>query len=98
MSTNSGELADELARALVWYSRGPDSGHRARALWPESGPREYHTRAPVRSVSGGTVNVLLRGADEPTPCAKLSGVSAKAGDIALVLMLPSGGIVLGTIG
>ena len=51
MSTNSGELADELARAL----------------WPESGPREYHTRAPVRSVSGGTVNVLLRGADEPTP-------------------------------
>lgn len=81
MSTNSGELADELARAL----------------WPETGPREYHTRAPVRSVSGGTVNVLLRGADEPTPCAKLSGVSVKAGDIALVLMLPSGGIVLGTI-
>ena len=82
MSTNSGELADELARAL----------------WPGHGPREYHTRAPVRSASGGTVNVLLRGADEPTPCAKLSGVSAKAGDIALVLMLPSGGIVLGTIG
>lgn len=53
---------------------------------------------PCAPCPGGTVNVLLRGADEPTPCAKLSGVSAKAGDIALVLMLPSGGIVLGTIG
>ena len=69
----------------------------AAALWPESGPREYHTRAPVQSVSGSTVYVLLRGSATATPCAKLSGVSPKAGDVALVLMLPSGGIVLGII-
>lgn len=78
----SANLADELAAAL----------------WPDPAPRESHTRAPVESVDGSTVTVLLRGSSEPTPCAKLSHVTAKAGDVALVLMLPSGGIVIGTIG
>ena len=70
----------------------------AAALWPESSAREYHTRAPVQSVSDSTVYVLLRGSTVATPCSKLSGVSPKVGDVALVLMLPSGGIVLGIIG
>lgn len=80
-------------------SRADLADELAAALWPDAGTaREYHTRAPVQSVSGSTVNVLLRGATTATPCAKLAGVSPKAGDVALVLMLPSGGIVLGTIG
>lgn len=71
----------------------------AEVLWPDAGGAgEYHTRAPVESISGSTVNVLLRGATSPTPCSKLSSCSPKAGDLALVLMMPSGGIVVGVIG
>lgn len=80
-------------------SRADLADELAAALWPDGGTaREYHTRAPVQSVSGSTVNVLLRGSSEPTPCAKLASASPKAGDLALVLMLPSGGVVIGTIG
>lgn len=81
MSMDKGTLADELARAL----------------WPDEPAREYHTRAPVLSVDGATVNVLLRGSPEPTPCSRLASCSPKAGDLALVLMMPSGGVVIGTI-
>ncbi len=70
----------------------------ASALWPESSAKEYHTRAPIQSISGNIINVKLRGAQEATPCAKLEHVNATVGDIALVLMLPSGGVVIGIIG
>lgn len=77
----SGTLADKLAEAL----------------WPEQEAREYHTRAPVRRVSGSTAYVRLRGATEDTPCGVLAGAAPKAGDLALVLVMPSGCIVVGTI-
>lgn len=72
----------------------------ADALWPDAGHEggEYHTRAPVQSVAGGKVNVLLRGSDSATPCAKLASCSPKAGDVALVLVTPGGCVVLGTVG
>ena len=80
--TPSGELADRLAAAL----------------WPDRPAADYHTRAPVLSVEGSTVNVRLRGSTEPTPCSKLASCSPKAGDTALVLVMPAGCVVLGIIG
>lgn len=80
-------------------SKGIFADELAEVLWPDSkGFKEYHTRAPVRSVSGATVNVLLRGSTAATPCSKLASCSPKEGDIALVLMTQGGGIVLGVIG
>lgn len=69
----------------------------AAALWPDKEAREYHTRAPVAKVDGATAYVRLRGASELTPCGVLAGASPKAGDLALVLVMPSGCVVLGTI-
>ncbi len=69
----------------------------AEALWPDQGGREYHTRAPVAKVDGATAYVRLRGASELTPCSMLAGAAPKAGDLALVLAMPSGCVVLGTI-
>lgn len=71
----------------------------AGVLWPDGGQaHEYHTRGRVQGVSGGKVNVLLRGSQTATPCGKLAGCDPKAGDIALVLVMPSGCVVLGVIG
>lgn len=71
----------------------------AGVLWPDDGEaREYHTRGKVQGVSGGKVDVLLRGAQAATPCGKLAGCEPKAGDIALVLVMPSGCVVLGVLG
>jgi hypothetical protein len=69
----------------------------AEALWPDQGGREHHTRAPVAKVDGATAYVRLRGAAELTPCSMLAGAAPKAGDLALVLAMPSGCVVLGTI-
>ena len=49
-------------------------------------------------MSGGKVDVLLRGSQAATPCGKLAGCEPKAGDIALVLVMPSGCVVLGVLG
>ena len=80
-------------------SKGIFADELAEAIWPDSqGFKDYYTRAPVRSVSGARVNVLLRGSTTTTPCSKLVSCSPKAGDIALVLMTQGGGIVMGVIG
>lgn len=70
----------------------------ARALWPNSKAGDYHARGVVTGVSGTTVSVRLRDAETPTACGKLASCSPKAGDLVLVLVMPSGSVVLGTIG
>lgn len=70
----------------------------ADALWPRYAARERHARGVVSSVEGRTAQVLLLGSPDPTPCGILSGCDPAPGDIALVLVMPSGCIVLGTIG
>ena len=71
----------------------------AGVLWPDDGEaREYHTRGKVQGVSGGEADVPLRGSQAAPPCGKPAGCEPKAGDIALVLVMPSGCVVLGVLG
>ena len=71
----------------------------AGVLWPDDGEaREYHTRGKVQGVTADEVEVRRRGTQAATPCGKLAGCEPKAGDIALVLVMPSGCVVLGVLG
>lgn len=69
----------------------------ADILWGGGRDRkEYHARGLVRSVSDDGVSVTVKGATLTLP--KLAGCSASAGDVVLVLMTPSGGVVIDRFG
>ena len=66
-------------------------------FWSEEPRSSYIAFGKVRSVTGKKVNVSIKGSDA-TPLPKLASYSPTAGDVVLVAMMPSGGVVLGAIG
>ena len=72
----------------------------AGLLWPQEGASaasSYFTRAPVLQTSGTGLSVSLRGSESATPCSRLESYAPAVGDVALVLVMPTGCIALGAI-
>lgn len=70
----------------------------ADALWGDGvAVGDYHARGIVTAVSDGKVSVKIRGSDAIT-CSKLDSYTPTVGDVALVLVMPSGCVALGSIG
>lgn len=68
----------------------------AEIIWGSGSPRDYFARGLVRSVSGGRVGVSVKGATVTLP--RLDRYSPTVGDVVLVLMTPSGGVVIDKFG
>lgn len=69
----------------------------AEILWDGEPNVTYFARGLVRSFDGSKVGVTVKGSDQ-IRVAKLAGYAPKVGDVALVLMMPSGGIAIDKIG
>lgn len=68
----------------------------AEILWGSQPRRDYFARGRVESVAGARVSVSVKGTTVTLP--KLASCAPTAGDVVLVLMMPTGGVVIGKFG